>query len=51
MSEYEDGFGTAYQYVIDYLSSLLDTELDLPERRLVEDLLDHFEKRLDTDLI
>jgi uncharacterized membrane protein len=51
VSEYEDGFGAAYQYVIDYLSSLLDTELDLPERRLVEDLLDHFEKNLDTDLI
>lgn len=51
MSEYEDGFGAAYQYVIDYLSSLIDTDLEDSERRLIEDLLDHFEKNLDTDLI
>lgn len=49
--EFEDGFNHAYQYVIDYLSSLLDGELEDPERRLVEDLLDHFEKNLDTDLV
>jgi hypothetical protein len=48
---YDDGFSTIYQYVIDYLSSLIDTELADSERRLVEDLLDHFEKNLDTDLI
>ena len=48
---YEDGFGAAYQYVIDYLSSLIDTDLEDSERRLVENLLDHFENNLDTDLI
>jgi hypothetical protein len=51
MSEYEDGFGVAYQYVIDYLSSQLDSDLEDNERRLVENLLDHFENNLDTDLI
>lgn len=51
-AEYEEGFNVAYQYVIDYLSSNLDNpDLEDTERRLLENLLDHFENNLDTSLI
>jgi len=47
---FDDGFNISYRYVIDYLSAQLENDLADTERRLIEDLLDHFEINLDSTL-
>ena len=49
MSDFDDGVEACKNYVLDYLGSFYDSDMDHDFRLLLDDLLDHFENALDPE--
>ena len=51
MSDFDDGVEACKNYVLDYLSSLYDLDITQDVRLVIDDLLDHFENALDSEIL